>query len=126
MAFTTSLITNTGAGETAAAYVFVNVINESDSSDATIELQLFQVVNTGEPKIPLAHFSYIVPAAVVDVRTFYISGVAAYEVQLDVTGIPNYLVMFSVFGVDEFGNLVPTQRVLNEELSYIPSLTRIP
>ncbi|WP_068774002.1 hypothetical protein [Paenibacillus sp. FJAT-26967] len=122
MAFTTGLILNTRDFGTAAANAAVNISNEDTVNTAQIVVQIFYTLSTGVAKTPLYFQTYTVPPRFADIRTFFISGVLAYEVQIAVIAPQPNLVVASVFGLDTFNNLVPVHRVLQSELTPIPSL----
>ena len=68
---------------------------------------------------------FILPAKSSNTFTFFVGGNLAYEVQLSVVG-PLTEVVLSTFGLDEFGNLVHGQRVLQEEMTVISTLSTSP
>lgn len=121
MPFTTGIITNTRATGTAASNIVVSVRNLSNA-DAMIIVEVFGVPYSTLALTPLYVTGYSVPAKSVDIREFFIAGNVAYEVQLSKTN-PLGEVVFSTYGLDEFGNLVPEQRVLHSELTPISALS---
>ncbi|MFC4103321.1 hypothetical protein [Paenibacillus xanthanilyticus] len=122
MPFTTSLLTNTRATGTAATNVVVNVRNLDQVADVTVIVQIFALSATTLTLSPVYQTGIVVAPNSATRQLFNIAGNLAYEVQLSIiTPLPNALL--SVFGVDEFGNLVAGQRVLQSELTEIPVLT---
>jgi len=121
MPYTTGLITNTRATGTAASYVAVSVRNTSNAN-ALIIVEIFGVPINTLALTPLYVTGYYVPAMSSDIREFFIAGNVAYEVQMD-SSYPLANVVTSVFGLDEFGNLVTNQRVLQSELTEISALS---
>ncbi|MFF2156356.1 hypothetical protein ACFVVQ_13655 [Paenibacillus chitinolyticus] len=122
MAFTTGMLINTKDFGTASANAAVIISNEDAVNTAQIAVEIFYTLSTGVAKTPLFFQTYTVPPKFVDVRTFFISGVLAYEVQIAVIAPQPNLVVASVFGLDTFNNIVPAHRVLQSELTPIPSL----
>ncbi len=123
MAFTTGIVTNTRATGTAATNIVVSTRNET-AAPATIVVQVFGVPSSTLALAPIYVAGYIVPAFSADIRTFFISGNIAYEVQLvNNTALAN--VVFSSFGIDEFGNLVQEQGYDQNRMTVIPALTPI-
>lgn len=121
MPFTTGIITNTRAIGTAATNIVVSVRNNS-ASVATIAVEVFGVPISTLILTPHYVTSYDVPANSADIREFFIAGNVAYEVQLD-NLTPMSEVTISTYGLDEFGNLVTDQRVLQSELTSIAALS---
>lgn len=121
MAFTTGLITNTRATGTAASNVVVSVRNTSNAS-AMMIVEVFGVPYSTLALTPLYVTGYYVPAMSSDVREFFIAGNVAYEVQVS-SPYPLANVVCSTYGLDEFGNLVTDQRVLQSELTEITALS---
>ncbi|MBO7742860.1 hypothetical protein I8J29_01540 [Paenibacillus sp. MWE-103] len=119
MPFSTGIITNTRATGTAATTVVVNTRNENLSAASTITIVLYASVDSHTFYTAYVT-SFVIPPNSFDVRTFFISGNVAYEVQTN-TSSPQ--VLFSVYGLDEFGNLVTEQGKLQADLSFIGSLT---
>ncbi|GAB6992053.1 hypothetical protein [Paenibacillus pini] len=119
MPYSTGMITNTRATGTAAANVVVSTRNTSSSS-AVILVAVFGVPSS--TLIPLDLTSYVVPPYGVDIREFFIEGNIAYEVQLSELSILAQ-VLFSTYGIDEYGNIVTEQRVLNSELTEIQAIS---
>ncbi|WP_191089568.1 MULTISPECIES: hypothetical protein [Paenibacillus] len=121
MPYTTGIITNTRAIGTAASQIAVSVRNVSNAS-ATIILEVFGVPISSLALTPLYVSGFVVPPFSADIREFVIAGNVAYEVQYSLSS-PLADVAVSVYGLDEFGNLVTGQRVLQQELTEIPSLS---
>jgi len=121
MPVTTGMITSTRATDTAATNIVVSVRNV-DANDATILVQVFGVPWSTLTLTPHYVTSYVVPANSSDIREFYIAGNVAYEVQLNNLS-PLAEVAFSTYGIDEFGNIVTEQRVLQSELTFIAALS---
>lgn len=122
MPFTTGIITNTRDFGTAATNIVINTRN-LDTVNVSVITVLIYASTTSSSFSPLYLASYAVPPNGFDVRTFFISGNVAYEVQLQAAGLTPNNVNFTVFGIDQFGNLVTNQRVLQTELSSIPALS---
>ncbi|CDN42243.1 MULTISPECIES: hypothetical protein [Paenibacillus] len=123
MALTTGIITNTRATGTAATNIVVSSRNET-AAPASVVVQIFVVPSTTLVLTPIYVTGYIVPAYSADIRTFTVSGNIAYEVQLvNNTALAN--VVFSTFGIDEFGNLVQEQGFPQTKMTVIPALTPI-
>ncbi|MBE9916025.1 hypothetical protein G8C92_18585 [Paenibacillus donghaensis] len=121
MPFTTGIITSTRAVGTAATNVVVSTRNVN-SVDATILVKVFGVPITTLTLTPFYVISFIVPANTADIREFFIAGNVAYEVQIS-NLTPTAEVVFSTYGLDEMGNIVDEQRVLQSELTPIPVLS---
>ncbi|MFU1793574.1 hypothetical protein ACM1RC_06890 [Paenibacillus azoreducens] len=121
MPFSTGIITSTRAVGTAATNVVVSTRNIS-SNDATILVKVFGVPITTLTLTPFYFISFIVPANSADIREFFIAGNVAYEVQIN-NLTPAAEVIFSTFGLDEMGNIVDEQRVLQSELTPISALS---
>lgn len=119
--FTTGLITNTRATGTAASNIVVSARNLSNAS-ATIVVEVFGVPGSAPALTPLYVTGYILPALSSDIRTFFIAGNISYEVQYSVSATLTQVAM-STYGIDEFGNLVTEQRVLQSELTPTAGLT---
>lgn len=121
MPFTTGLITNTREVGTAASNVVVSVRN-LDAASATIIVEIFGVPFSTLVLTPLYVTGYVVPALSSDIREFFIAGNVAYEVQISNLSVLAE-VACSTYGIDEFGNLVTEQRVLQSELTSITALS---
>ncbi|MCZ8513592.1 hypothetical protein O9H85_14340 [Paenibacillus filicis] len=126
MPFTTGLITNTSANGTAASTVVFNVLNADPVFVTIVHLQIFGVLNTDVPRIPLHNVGYQVLPNTVSVKTFSIGGFFAYEVQFNVIARTNLGDTVSIFGLDASGNLVTGQRYIQSEFKEISQLTTIP
>lgn len=122
MPFTTGMITSTRATDTAATNIVVSVRNV-DATNATILVQVFGVPWSTLTLTPHYVTSYVVPANSSDIREFYIAGNVAYEVQIN--NLSPAEVVFSTYGIDEFGNIVTEQRVLQSELTSIAALSPV-
>lgn len=121
MPFTTGLITNTRATGTAASNIVVSSRNLGNSS-ATVVLQIYGVPGTTLVLTPIYVTGYVVPANSADIREFFIAGNVAYEVQINIVSVLTNVSM-STYGLDEFGNIVTEQRVLQSELTPISALS---
>ncbi len=121
MPYSSGIITNTRVTGTAASYIVVSTRNLS-SAAATILVEIFAVPVTTFTLTPIYVSSYNVPALSSDIREFYIAGNVAYEVQIDNTDSLS-VVAFSSYGLDESGNLVIEQRVLQSEFTEIPAFS---
>ncbi|CAI6079742.1 hypothetical protein [Cohnella sp. JJ-181] len=119
--YTTGLITNTRASGTAATNIVVSARNLSNAS-ATVVVEVFGVPSSTLVLTPLYVTGYILPAFSSDIRSFFIAGNVSYEVQYSVTATLTQVAM-STYGLDEFGNLVTEQRVLQSELTPTSGLT---
>ncbi|MBO2945353.1 hypothetical protein JJQ72_15360 [Paenibacillus sp. F411] len=119
--FTTSLITNTRATGTAATNLIVNSRNLGSSS-ASIVVVVFGVPESTLILTPLYVTGFTLPANSANIRQFFIAGNVSYEVQYSITS-PFSQVVMSSYGIDEFGNLVTDQRVLQSELTPTNSLS---
>ncbi|GFZ88424.1 hypothetical protein GCM10008018_38230 [Paenibacillus marchantiophytorum] len=117
MPFTTGVITNTNTG---AANIVVNTRNIDTHNTAIITVQIFASVNSTVFHTDYVS-SYIVLANSFDVREFVISGNVAYEVQISVLNSTS--AVMSIFGIDAFGNLITDQRILQQDLTYISTLS---
>jgi hypothetical protein len=121
MPFTTGIITSTRATGTAASNIVVSVRNTSNVN-ANVIVEIFGVPFSTLALTPLYVSSYAVPAKTAVIREFFIAGNVAYEVQVG-NLTPLAEVVFSTYGLDEFGNLVTDQRVLQSELTEITALS---
>jgi len=121
MPFTTGIITSTRAVGTAASNVVVSIHNVSGAS-ATVIVEVFGVPITTLALTPLYVTSYVIPAGASDIREFFIAGNVAYEVQFSNLSSLSELVC-STYGLDQFGNLVTEQRVLQSEMTPISALS---
>ncbi|SEP17965.1 hypothetical protein [Paenibacillus sp. OV219] len=118
MALSTGVITNTRDFGTASSNIVVSTRNFDLVNPVTIMLEVFASVDSS--LFYTAYLtSYVVPANSFDVREFFIAGNVAYEVQLDSSSVN---VLFTVCGINEFGNLVEDQRYSHSELNVIPAL----
>jgi hypothetical protein len=122
MPFTTGLITNTRDFGTAASNIVVSIKNEDTINSATIIVQIYNSP-TSTTLSPLYASSFVVPPNSINVSEFFIAGNVAYEVQINEISLLPTNVVFTVFGIDEFGNLVVNQRVLQPEFTIIPVLS---
>ncbi|MWV42242.1 hypothetical protein GRF59_01245 [Paenibacillus sp. HJL G12] len=125
MAFSTGTVTNTRDVGTAASNIVVNTRNLDAVNPVTVVVEIFASVNSST--FYTAYLtSYIVPPNSYNVREFFIAGNVAYEVQINLTSsVPTPNVLMSVFGINEFGNLVTEQRYAQSELSLIPALSPV-
>ncbi|MBO7745774.1 hypothetical protein I8J29_16320 [Paenibacillus sp. MWE-103] len=120
-AYSTGVVTNTRDFGTAASNIVLNISN-IDPADTTVLIKIVASVDSDVFYIAYVD-GFVVPAGGYEVRTFMIAGNVAYEVQISTSSEslgPNALV--SVYGIDEFGNLVDNQRFAPEELSSIPGI----
>jgi hypothetical protein len=122
MPFTTGLITNTRDFGTAASNIVISTKNEDTINLATIIVQIYNSP-TSTTLSPLYASSFVVPPNSINVSEFFIAGNVAYEVQFNVTSQVPTNVVLTVFGLNEFGNLVTNQRVLQSEFTSIPALS---
>ncbi|CAI6069318.1 hypothetical protein [Cohnella sp. JJ-181] len=122
MPFSTCTVTNTRDFGTAASNVVLNVRNLDLFSPVTVLVKIFASVDSDT--FYTAYVStFAVPADDYEVRTFFIAGNVAYEVQLSVTSVSTPNALLSVYGIDEFGNLVTDQGFAQAELSTIPLIS---
>lgn len=121
MPYTSGIITNTRVTGTAASNIVVSTRNLSTTA-ATIIVEIFSVPLTTLVLTPIYVTSFFVPALTADIREFFIAGNVAYEVQIANT-TPAASVAFSSYGIDESGNLVTEQRVLQSEFTEIAAFS---
>ncbi|OPH61412.1 hypothetical protein BC351_14845 [Paenibacillus ferrarius] len=122
MPFSTGLVTNTRAFGTAASNIVLSTRNIDTINPATVTYHIFASVDSSI--FYTAYMSsFIVAPNYFDVREFFIAGNVAYEVQVSISNSTSTLI--SVFGIDEFGNLVTEQGKLQEDLSFISSLSPV-
>jgi hypothetical protein len=122
MPFTTGLITNTRDFGTAASNIVVSIKNEDTVNPATVRVQIYNSPTSSTLTI-LYVSNLVVQPNSINVSEFFIAGNVAYEVQFNVTSQVPTNVVLTVFGLDEFGNLVTNQRVLQPEFTIIPVLS---
>ncbi|WP_308636219.1 hypothetical protein [Paenibacillus silvisoli] len=124
MAYSTGIVTNTRAFGTAATNIVVSTRNLDAEETLMVTLHIFASVDSNIWYT--AYYSmFEVEANSHDVREFFIAGNVAYEVQVDaVTNAPQN-VLFTVTGLDEFGNLVENERYAQSELSFITQLSPV-
>jgi hypothetical protein len=122
MPFTTGLITNTRDFGTAASNIVVSIKNEDIVNPATVRVQIYNSPTSSTLTI-LYVSNLVVQPNSINVSEFFIAGNVAYEVQFNVTSQVPTNVVLTVFGLDEFGNLVTNQRVLQPEFTIIPVLS---
>ncbi|SFT08936.1 hypothetical protein SAMN05428962_4299 [Paenibacillus sp. BC26] len=119
MTYSTSVVTNTRDLGTAAAAIFVNVRN-NDIADTTVLITVIASVDS--ENFYTAYLSgFVVPPGGYEVMTFNIAGNVAYEVQVFVNKFDAFMApaLVSVYGVDEFGNLVENQGFSPQDLTVI-------
>ncbi|UKS26617.1 hypothetical protein LOZ80_34745 [Paenibacillus sp. HWE-109] len=122
MPFSTGLITNTRALGTAASNIVLSTRNIDTVNAATVTYHIFASADSSV--FYTAYMSsFIVDPNYFDVREFFIAGNVACEVQVSVSDSTSTLI--SVFGIDESGNLVTNQGKLQEDLSFITSLSPV-
>lgn len=109
MPFTTGLVTNTRATGTAATNVAVNTRNIT-STPIQVLIEVY-IVPPFTNSLTLIYVNgYTLAGHSSDTHLFSVAGNIAWEVQLNATGLLSE-VAFSVYGLDEFGNLVPGQNI---------------
>ena len=113
--YTTGLITNTRATGTAASNIVVSSRNLGPAT-ATVVIEVFGVPISTLTLAPLYVTGFSLPAGSADIRSFFIAGNVSYEVQYSITATLTQVAV-STYGLDEFGNLVTEQRVLQSELT---------
>ncbi|SFI37974.1 hypothetical protein SAMN02799624_00701 [Paenibacillus sp. UNC496MF] len=124
MPFTTGLLTNVDSVGSAVSNVVVNARNNANI-EALVIVEVF-IVPATTGVLTLAYLTgYIVDAKSSDIRSFFIAGNLAYEVQTSVIG-PLTEVVMTTFGLDEFGKIVDGHRVLQEEMTEISLLATPP
>ncbi|OPH48662.1 hypothetical protein BC351_09430 [Paenibacillus ferrarius] len=123
MVYTTGLINNTNDGGTLAANVIVNITNDDPTNTALVLVKIFYAMGTSVAKTPLHFTGYYVASGFVDIHTFSVVGVMAYEVQIEIDSSTPNLTVPTVFATDTFGNLIPDTRVLQPELAFISALS---
>ncbi|REE69546.1 hypothetical protein A8990_13311 [Paenibacillus taihuensis] len=96
--------------------------NESTEDTATIVVLVFSSVDSSS-FVPAYAESFILAPNQTEITTFFIGGNVAYEVQYSVIDPVLNNVVVSVFGIDEFGNLVTDRRYTPAEFTSIPGLT---
>ncbi|SDX72152.1 hypothetical protein [Paenibacillus sp. CF384] len=122
MPFTTGWVTNTRDFGTAASNIVVNFKNNDQVNSATIILGIFASVDSSS-FVPVYAQSFLLPPNTSQVMTYFISGNVAYEVQFEeIMPLTNNTVL-TVYGIDEFGNLVNNQRFTPPELAFIDVLS---
>lgn len=119
--YTTGLITNTRAFGTAATNAVVSVRNVGNSV-ASIIVVVYVVPMSTLTLTPLYVSSYSIAPDNADIRSFNIAGNVAYEVQYNIDTTLTEAAI-STYGLDEFGNLVTEQGVLQSELTPISALS---
>ncbi|MCZ8513588.1 hypothetical protein O9H85_14320 [Paenibacillus filicis] len=122
MPFTTGYITNTKDVGTAASNVVVNMVNENTTNAATVEVRIFYSL-VPDVKIPLYVTTFTLPVNSIKRNTYFIQGVLAYEVQFNVTSVTPTDVVVSTFGLDQFGNLVIEQGIIQSDMTAISALS---
>ncbi|HEY4429572.1 MAG TPA: hypothetical protein VGN87_00900 [Paenibacillus sp.] len=119
MATTTGIITNTGT--TPASNLVINIDNDNLSFSSNVVYHVY-VWNTFVNKSLVYSSSLTVNANTSQLLGFSIVGNSAYEVQFLVTGNATSDTIITVFGTDSAGNVIPHQRVLQSELTFIAQL----
>lgn len=119
MATTTGIITNTGV--TPATTVIINIDNDNLSFSSNVVYHIY-VWNTIFSKALIYAGSLNINANTSQILGFNIAGNSAYEVQFLVTGNAPTDTVITVFGTDSSGNVIPHQRVLQSELTFIAQL----
>ncbi|NBD27219.1 hypothetical protein [Paenibacillus glycinis] len=120
-AYSTGVVTNTRDFGTAASTIVLNVSN-IDVADTTVTVKIIASVDSDTFYTAYVN-GFVVPIGGYEVVTFMIAGNVAYEVQVstDASSLgPAALV--SVYGLDEFGNLVVSQGFAPEALTSIPAI----
>ncbi|SFA74708.1 hypothetical protein SAMN05216312_101259 [Cohnella sp. OV330] len=124
MPYSTGTVTNTRDFGTASTNIVLNVRNLDIALPVSVIVKIFASVDSDNFYTAYVS-SFDVPPNAYDVRTFFIAGNVAYEVQVDLfSNSTNALI--SVYGIDEFGNLVTDQRFAQNEMSFIPTLSPNP
>jgi hypothetical protein len=120
VALTTGLIINQSTGAPVANSVIVGVINDNPLFSANVEIEVFRVVS-GPARLPAGQDLFNLGPNKMFIKTYTLVNALAYEVQVDYFSATNVAV--SIFGVDQSGNFVPTQRILTPELTLIDQLS---
>jgi|GEM_PF-2058592 len=119
MATTTGIITNSGV--TSASNLIINIENDNLSFSSNVVYHIY-VWNTISSKALIYSSSLNINANTSQILGFNIAGNSAYEVQFLVTGNAPSDTVITVFGTDSSGNVIPHQRVLQSELTFIAQL----
>ncbi|MFD0694183.1 hypothetical protein ACFQZT_08765 [Paenibacillus sp. GCM10027628] len=123
MAFTTGLMLNQTTGDPIARSVIVGAINDNPQFQANLEVIVFRVVFPSFTRLPAGQDLVNLGPLKMFFKTYTLVNAFAYEVQIDYFSATNVAV--SIVGVDQFGNLVPSQRVLTPELTLIDQLSNV-
>lgn len=124
MPFSTGTVTNTRDFGTAATNIVLNVRNLDIALPVSVIVKIFASVDSDNFYTAYVSSFNVSPNAY-DVRTFFIAGNVAYEVQIDLSSNATNALL-SVYGIDEFGNLVADQRFAQNEMSTIPFISPNP
>ncbi|MET3209371.1 UNVERIFIED_CONTAM: hypothetical protein ABIC26_002315 [Paenibacillus sp. PvR008] len=119
MASTTGIITNTGT--TPASNLVINISNDNLSFSSNVVYHIY-VWNSLVSKSLVYSNSLTINANTSQILSFNITGNTSYEVQFLVTGTVPTDTVITVFGTDSSGNVIPHQKVLQEELTQIAQL----
>ncbi|QHW29803.1 hypothetical protein GZH47_02420 [Paenibacillus rhizovicinus] len=122
MPFTTGWITNTRDFGTAATNIVVNLKNADQANGATIILEILGSPD-GSSFAPIYAQSVILAPNSNQALVFFIAGNVSYEVQYEVIVSQSNNVVITVFGINEFGNLVTNQRYVPSEFTFIDQLS---
>ncbi|ASS65509.1 MULTISPECIES: hypothetical protein [unclassified Paenibacillus] len=113
--YTTGLMANVAQGGTAAAQALLYARNLGPD-EALVVVQVFGIPIGSSTLSPIYVAGFMVPSNSAVSRSFVVSGLSVYEMQLNNVDDLSEMAM-SVNGVDSAGNLVPSQRILPLELS---------
>ncbi|MDP1513042.1 hypothetical protein L8C07_23770 [Paenibacillus sp. CMAA1739] len=120
MAFTTGIITNTGT-VSSATNLAINIGNDNLSFSSNVVYHIY-VWNSTVSKALVYAGSLNINANTSQLLNFNIAGNFAYEVQFLVTGTVPTDTVITVFGTDSSGNVIPYQKVLQQDLTQIAQL----
>ncbi|SFI38008.1 hypothetical protein SAMN02799624_00703 [Paenibacillus sp. UNC496MF] len=121
MPYSTGIVTNTRDIGSAAANVVVNARNLDLANPLLVIVKLFASADSSVFYTPYL-VSYTVPPDSYDVRMFGVAGNVAYEVQMYTSLLPPSVAL-SVYGINEFGNLVTDQHFRQNDLNGILGLS---
>ncbi|WP_342047796.1 hypothetical protein [Bacillus sp. OTU530] len=119
MALTTGIIANTGPNP--ARFILMNIDNDNLSFSSTVIYHIY-VWNSLVSKSLIYADSLNINANTSLILNFNITGNTFYEVQFLVTGQVPTDTIINVFGIELSGNVIPHQRVLDQELTQISQI----
>lgn len=120
VAYSTGVVTNTRAKGTASSNIILNINNIAPAA-LTVIVRIIASVDSNTFFVATSSVFFI-PIGSYEVRSFSTHGYVAYEFQVSLRHVsavgPEPIV--SLYGINEFGNLVINQGFSPEELSKIP------